>query len=704
MMTPTMGNDLARLVVFLLMVAAFTIAGLNGWRLYRMLRLGGPENRFDRPAERRGFFVENVLLQKRVMNKRVIGLLHFIIFVAFLVIQVGLIEMFVAGLFPGVEVPIISSAAFAAVLDLFLLLAGLACLGAAWRRWVVRPPFLHNSRDAALILILIGGVVVTFLFTHAYFILANDPHDAKAMFVSYALAQALRPFTSPEAAQALFAGWWWAHILVVLGFLAYIPTSKHLHLFAAPLTGYFVDLKPKGALAPIENIEEAEHFGVGKLEDLSWRQLLDTYACTECGRCDENCPALLSDKPLSPKMLILDIKEHLFETAPLKLTGVAGQVARFGFGERQTDHEKPDAVNQVFVGGVIQDETLWSCTTCRHCVTACPVFIEHVPKIVDMRRYLVLEENRFPHELQNIFESMERNQNPLQVSNFSRADWAARLNVKFMADHPEAEVLYWVGCVSSFDQRNQKVAESIVRILQAANVDFAILGLEESCTGDPARRIGNEYLYQIMAQMNVETLNRYQPKMILTGCAHCFNTIANEYPQFGGRYNVVHHSVFIRRLIAEGRLKLDPTVQGLLDGTGDGRAGPARITFHDPCYIGRYNDIYDQPREVLAAVPGIEQREMARTRERSFCCGAGGGRAFMEERTGKRINRLRVQQAVETGAEVIATACPFCTQMFEDGINGEGVRDRIRVLDIAEIVGAHLAEPAQTDAPAAADD
>jgi Fe-S oxidoreductase len=408
------------------------------------------------------------------------------------------------------------------------------------------------------------------------------------------------------------------------------------------------------------DLENSETFGVGSLTELAWKDLFDTYNCTECGRCTSRCPANMSGKELDPKWLILHLRERLFEEAPA-LLGQAGA----------------KAPEKALVGDVIHDNVLWACTTCRWCVDACPVFIEHVPKIVDMRRWLVLTESRFPNELQPAFRNLETNGNPWQMSWQTRADWAQDLGVRRMADVAEAEYLYWVGCYGSFDERNKKVARALVRVLQAAGVDFAILGNEEKCTGEPARRLGHEYLYQTLAQGNIETLKQYKFQTIVTACPHCFNTIRNEYPQFDGHFRVIHHTQLLDDLIRAGRLR-------------PGRRDGERITYHDACNLGRYNDIYDEPRRVLAEVTRGELVEMRLNRAKGFCCGGGGGRAWVEEHEGRRVNQLRVEQAMEVKPDILASACPFCLTMFEDGVKAKEVGDRIRTRDIAELLAERL--------------
>ena len=475
---------------------------------------------------------------------------------------------------------------------------------------------------------------------------------------------------------------------------------------ATPFNVFFENYAPKGALPLMENLEEREDYGVSKPEQFTWKQLLDGYACTECGRCNIVCPAANTGKPLFPKEIILGVKEALFvqskeilgEKTLWSKIGVAGVHADETATEQEAHHEP-------MVGGIISTDALWACTTCQACMEICPVAIEHVPKIVDMRRHLVMEESDFPDEVTSLFNNIERNFNPWEISNDTRAEWAAGLDVPLMSENPDAEVLYWVGCMGSFDQRNKQVATAVAKILKAAEVNFAILGPEEWCTGDPARRIGNEYLWQMMAQQNIETLDSYgfntavdhshghnghaagnvvasvalKHRTIVTACPHCFNTIKNEYPQLGGSYEVVHHSVFIDRLLKEEKISLPP---------GFDRR---KMTYHDPCYIGRYNDVYDEPRHVLTVLNSNGVTEMRRNRNKSFCCGGGGGRAWMEEKIGKRVNQARVTEALDTGAEVLAAACPFCITMFDDGIKGVEAEEKMHIEDIAEIVAHAIA-------------
>ena len=472
--------------------------------------------------------------------------------------------------------------------------------------------------------------------------------------------------TSPVTVDVLFHVFWWMHIVLVLGFLNYLPYSKHLHVLTSIPNVYFSSTNPRGALKPI-NLEEegVEKFGASDIEDLTWKQLLDGYTCTECGRCTASCPANLTGKLLSPKKIIVDIRRRVTEKGPLVLEGLAPAAAASG-GEK-------GPLEKTLVHDYISAQELFACTTCMACVQECPVNIEHVDAIVEMRRNLVLMESEFPTEVQSLFRNLETNGNPWAFPASSRADWAEGLEIPTVQSNPNPEVLFWVGCAGSFDARYKKVTVAFAKLMKEAGVKFAILGVEEKCTGDSARRIGNEYLAQTLIKENVATLNNYGVKKIVTSCPHCFHTLKNEYPQFGGIYEVVHHTDFLNSLIRKGLLKPAQDV-------------PASVTYHDSCYLGRYNDVYDAPRAVLGAVGGIELTEMEKSRSKGMCCGAGGGRMWMEEKEGKRVNIERTEQALATGAVVISTACPFCMTMMNDGVKAKDKAETVAVKDIAEIL------------------
>lgn len=701
--SPT-GGWVGTLLFVILFIAALVLFGIRMGKLVTLLLKARPEDRTDHMGDRIGEFFQVVLGQSSVLRDPIPGLAHFFTFWGFIIIQFGLLNL-ILGAFNG-SLPLLGdNRIFAVVLDLFVVLVLVSLIVFAIRRGIVRPKqlssSLHGPWDGFIILGLIFLVILTLALVEGFEYAAS--HGAAwtpigALFGPW-LGQAGAAFNI-----GAYRFFWWLHILVVLSFLVYLPRSKHLHLMATPFNVFFRNYKPQGALPLLENLEEREDYGVSKAEQFTWKDLLDGYACTECGRCNTVCPATNTGKPLFPKEIILGVKESLFARSDeilgensiynkLGLVGIKAGNAQ----QEQEDHPEP------MIGGIISKEALWSCTTCMACMEVCPVDIEHVPKIVDMRRSLVMEESDFPSEVTSLFNNVERNGNPWEISSDKRAEWAAGLDIPLMAENPDADVLYWVGCMGSFDRRNQRVATSVAKILKAANVNFAILGPEESCTGDPARRIGNEYLWQMQAQQNIETLNGYgfnaiavssddnghasnngavavanKHRTIITACPHCFNTIKNEYPQLGGNYEVVHHTVFIDSLLAEGKLKLP---EGF-----DQR----KLTYHDPCYIGRYNGVYDQPRRTLNVLNSNGVTEMRRNRNKSFCCGGGGGRVWMEEKIGKRVNQARVNEALETNAEVLAAACPFCITMFEDGVKGAEAEEKMQIEDIAEIIARAL--------------
>lgn len=653
----------------LLLLAAIAV-GL-GWflrdalRLYGLMRLGRPERRLDQPGERTRGWVLNVLGQGRLLTRPYAGLMHALIFWGFLVITLNTIEQFGRGLWTDFRLPLISdSAPFSLALDTFQLLVLVGVGMALYRRIAVKPWYLNLTGDAIIILSLIGTLMVTGFLAEAFRIAADPQPEQRWRFVAFTLAGLLMPLGAPTNMLA-HVPFWWAHMLTVLGFLAYLPHSKHMHIATAPFNVWLRTMTPKGQLPYLdveEALEQGQALGISRLTDLTWKDLLDTYTCTECGRCTSECPASISGKPLSPKDLILDLRHHLLNRGP--------GLARYG----AAPSEPAD-----LVGEVIADEVLWDCTTCRACVDACPVFIDHVPKIVNMRRHLVMGESRIGRELQSLFDNLEATGNPWRFPRARRADWAAGLDIP-TGQATDAEVLYWVGCFGSYDDRSKKVARAFSRLMERAGVKFAILGTAETCTGDPARRAGHEYLYQLLAQENVQTLNAAQEagiKTIVTACPHCYNTISVEYPQLGGSYRVLHHTQLLAELVAQGRLQPELACEEVL-------------SYHDPCYLGRYHDTYDEPRALLTAIPGVDLREIHPCREKAMCCGAGGGHAFMEETRGRRINHIRLEQALAMNPRRLATACPFCLMMFEDATGARGMSATLPVQDVAELLEASL--------------
>ncbi len=654
-------------VVFLLAAAILYFVD-RARQLYGILRLGPNENRFDHIPERVRGVAEYVGAHTRMFRNRYSGILHFFIFYGFVVLLTAIVQAFGEGIFPGFSLAWIGGNTWLAFMqDLFGVLVLIGVAMAAINRVLIRPRQFQesNERDAAIVLSLIATIMIGMLGQNGARI-AGDP-SVPWRPVSSAIARLFESIGwQGSAAVPVHETFYWIHILGVLAFLVYIPSSKHLHIIVAIPNIFFRKLGPKAgaALVPID-LEHADHYGTSKVTQNSWKNLLDLYACTECGRCQEQCPAFLTGKPLNPKMIIVDSRENLYRTVRDAL---------------QEPPRAPQAA-QKLIGEAITEDEIWSCVACGACQEECPVLIEHVPKIIDMRRSLVLEDSRFPKEAQGALRSIETQGNPYGLPRAQRGDWAQGLGVKTLDEKPDAEYLYFVGCAASYDEANRAVARAFVGLLQTAGVDFAILGREETCNGDPARRIGNEYLYQLQAQQNIEAMNQRRVRKVVATCPHCFNTIKNEFPQFGGAYEVVHHTQLLAQLVAEGRLK-------------PARAIAGKFTYHDSCYLGRWNDIYDAPRAVVESIPGAELVEIERHHKRGFCCGAGGGRMWMEEKIGKRINHARVEQTLRTQAPRVATACPFCLTMFRDGISAKNAGDQLQVQDLAQF----LAESVDGDA------
>ncbi len=648
-------------LVFLLVAgAAFTVSGLRFSKLFKLLKAQkGRTKPIDHFAERIKTTLVNVLGQKAVLKKPLVGFMHALIFWGFIIITIGTMEQFLSTLIHGANFEFVGPAFYGllvVVQDFFTMFVLVGVAYSFYRRLVLKPSHLKLSRDALFVLTFTGGLMLSIFMMNACFIVAHSPWFAEHQVFSNILANAIGGFGfSSETALALAMTFKWVHMLLVLGFAVYIPASKHLHIIAAGPNTFLKHLPREKGMTPI-NFEDDKitQYGAAKVTDMSWKDVLDMYSCTECGRCQELCPAWNTQKPLSPMALVNDLKYNLFRNKDAILTGKYEEVTH--------------AVDQA-----VTEDVLWACTSCRACEIACPVFIEHTDKIYDMRRNLVMMESRFPAEAQTVFKNMETNGTPWAMSPDDREKWADGLNVPLAKEQEEVDVLLWVGCAGAFDDRNKKVLRSLVSLLRKASVRFAIIGKAEQCTGDPARRIGNEYLFQTMAKTNITTLARFKFKKVLTSCPHCFNTLKNEYKDFGGNYDVEHHSQFLSKLVNEGKLKPSKSLDEL-------------VTYHDSCYLGRWNGEYEGPRHILNSVPGVRAVEMKSNKEQSLCCGAGGGRMWMEEKLGKRINIARTEQAIDTKASVVAAACPFCTTMVTDGIKAKEMTGKIRVLDVAEIL------------------
>jgi Fe-S oxidoreductase/nitrate reductase gamma subunit len=644
-----------------LIVIVILIYGLI--RRIRLWRIGKPESRVDKPIKRIGSVILFGFGHKRILKEPYPGIMHLFLFWGFLILFIGTVLIFFQEDFTKLFFNknfIFGNfyLTFSSILDLFGLLAIIGVLLALFRRYVLKPKRLDNKFEDALVLIVLFLILITGFTNEGLRIASTSPEFERWSFVGWQFSKLFLALggSSESSFENLHLFSWWIHVILAFGFIGYISYSKLLHFISSPLNQFFRSFSPQGEVKPILDIENAETFGVAKLSEFTWKQLFDTDACTRCGRCQDNCPAYLSEKPLSPKKIIQDLKNHLVSQ-----------------GKTLSQKENPEDQSQPIAGSVITEDELWACTTCGACQEVCPIFVEVVDKVVDLRRYLVLMESKFAPEVKLFFKNMETNYNPWTIGFATRGDWAKDLKVKILAEDSNVDFLLWIGCAGSFDERNKKVSRSLVNLLEKAKVNFGILGSEEMCCGETLRRMGNEYLAQILMQQQIELFNKYGIKKIITYCPHCFNTFKNEYPQFAGNYEVFHHTEFLWDLIKKKKLELSTSVE-------------MSVVYHDSCYLGRYNNMYDASRKLLKSIKDTQLFEMKRRKDRSFCCGAGGGRMWMEETLGKRINQMRVDQAVQTNASVLASACPYCLTMLGDGIKEKGVEQLISAFDIAELV------------------
>jgi len=692
---------MSTLVFLAMMVVALGIFGRTMYRRTAILFKTVSDDRFDNFGER----VRNVLVyafgQKKfvqqeprpdtALSEQAAGWMHFFIFWGFTILAVQVVHMFARAfvddfyLFPFS--PGLLGGPYLLLKDFMEVMVLGSVVYAIYRWRVLHPARLYGYKpaeqrlsnqshwEAYLILGFIGTIVISGkLYDGGRMVFeADNLHVQAEMWwqpFSYMVSVVLAGIGGARGAEFASDAAWWIHNVVILVFLNLLPQSKHFHILTFLPNVLFAKTKPKGQIAK-QDLENATSFGTSHINQFTWKQVLDMYSCTECGRCSSHCPATMSGKELAPRQLLLDLRDYLYEneTALLAANGATASP------------EEPILVGENIVGDrLIKDEVLWACTTCRACEEACPIMIEYVDKIVDMRRHLVQEAVRFPAELTRTFKSMETTGNPWGIDASDRDAWAKGLDIPLMADKPDAEFLYYVGCAGSFVDRNKRTTQAVAKILKQAGVDFAILGKEELCNGETARRIGNEYLFQSMAEMCNEVIQGYNVKKILTNCPHCFNTLKNEFPQFGGNYDVVHAVEFVRDLLADGRIAMN-------DDTGREKR---TITYHDSCYLGRYNDVYDAPREILQGIPGVRLKEMDRNRKFGMCCGAGGGRMWMEEDADKRVNVNRVEQALETKPDAVAVACPFCMTMIDDGLKSKNLEGQVEAVDVMELVADRL--------------
>ena len=634
----------------LLAVAVFAWGFLQRLKVYH---LGKLLNRSDNSGARIVGLLKDVLLQTKVMTVRGPGIAHGLFFWGFFLLFIGTCLILLQADFTDLffDIKFLKGTVylyFSLILDLAGLVAVVMLAGLFVRRYLVRPEGLETTKDDAIMHGLLFAILLTGFFIEGARMAVTEMGTPLANWspVGLFFAKAMIPL-GEASLKSLHVGLWWLHMVLVVGFIMLIPFTKFRHILTTSANYFFADQGPKGNLTTLDlEDEEVETFGVSQVSEMTWKDIFDTDACTQCKRCQDRCPAHTTDKPLSP----------------MKVVNQIGEVAFNSPGDNLVETVSRDA--------------LWSCTTCLACQEICPASIEHVNKIVDMRRNLVLMEGEFPgEEVMAAAEHVEVNGNPLGLGYASRGDWAEAVGVKELADDPDVDILYFVGCYASFDKRNIKIATSFVKLCQAAGLKVGILGKEEKCCGEPVRKIGNEYLYQSLAAENIELIKSYNVKQIVTTCPHCFNTLNKDYRDLGFSLPVEHYTVFLEKLVSKGRVKL--------------RKDSFDCTYHDSCYLGRHNDIYEQPR-VLLDVAGARVAEMDQSQSEGFCCGAGGGRILAEENLGERINNKRVGMAAETGAKMLVSNCPFCLTMFEDGIKGLGMEESMVSKDIAEILVERL--------------
>ena len=698
------------LLMSILLLLGLAVLGVTLYRKILLLKALAAVERPHHFKERLFNLLVLAIGQKRLIGRKreqVSGTMHALIFWGFCILIVRSITLFGEGFQTGFHLPFLGDEMilgylYIALKDVTEGLVLLMVVFAIYRRAVLKPTRLHNSAEAYFVLLMIGCLMMTDLVydgarlnliqvfgNPAQLHFFNNPQwGSEFQWTPVAVGAAtLMSGFSGDTQFYMMTGMFWIHIGLLLIFLNFLPLGKHFHVLTALPNVFLMSIgypHEKAQLLDLENEAawEDESLGVNHIHQLNWKQGLDLYTCTECGRCKEVCPTYVTDKPLNLKDFNDALKTELISNADpiIKRHQLSTSVEEGGddtkIAELKEEMTSLNSKNRL-IGDVISEETLWACTTCRACEGVCPVTIEHVPRITAMRQGQTLMAEAYPKELNTALKGLERNGNPWGIGYDKRADWAEGLGVKTLAENPDVEYLLWIGCAGSFDDRSRKVSVSLTRILQQAGISFGILGVEEKCTGDFARRVGNEMLFQMMAQENIEILNKYQVRKIITACPHCLNTLKQEYPQMGGHYEVIHHSELIEQLIRENKITLQKSFEGSL-------------TYHDPCYLGRYNEIYSQPRSILQAISKEKPLELERHGQESFCCGAGGGRMWMEETIGQRINIERSEEILRRDVSNVAVGCPFCLTMIEDGMKELGKEEEVKTLDIAELVVTHM--------------
>jgi Fe-S oxidoreductase len=652
------------IIGFLVFSPALAAAFSFGYvRRFLLWRLGGKDSRTDNLVGRIKTTILVAFAHMRILREAYPGWMHFMILWGSILFVFGkLIRLFSYTVHinnPPQDVFLYASLA-SEVGAALIIIGGLLAI---FRRYILKPPRLDTKADDTLVFFWVFVILLTGFMIKGFRIATADASPAEWYLwapISFGFSKIFETFSITYYNQILVWHRVIFHTAVAFIFLAYIfiYRSRLQHVLLSPLNIFFRSHKPKSALTPID-LETAESYGTSKIEQFTWKQLLDLDACTRCGRCQDNCPANISGKALSPKKVILDLRDHLYEVYPIPLW------------------RKPKEPRRDMIDEVITQDVVWDCTTCRACQEACPVYIEHIDKIVDMRRNLALERAEFPESVQGALQSLGTRGHPWRGTTATRTDWMNGLGVTTLSEKADVDLLYWVGCTASLEDRNMKVAIATAKVLQAAGINFGVLGVEEGCCGDPARRMGDEYLFQTLCQKNIEVLKNYNIKKIVASCPHCFSTLKNEYPQFGGNFEVIHHSQLIADLISQGKLRVGGTDR-------------VKVAYHDSCYLGRHNDIFRQPREVLDSIKGIDRVELSRHGTKGFCCGGGGGHMWMEEPPEQRLNTRRTDEVIQAKVDTVATACPYCLSMFEDGLKAREVEESIKAMDLSELVARAL--------------
>lgn len=665
-------------IMYILAVLAVVVLIYAIYQHYRRWHMGQPSNRLDPLGKRVWDFIVfalvDVVLHRRFLGidanldkggiKRIKpkefypGFSHFLLFAGGIILLLGTIleaaNQYIYDFNQGNFY-----LGYSLITDLGGLMVIVGAVLSIIRRYVVKPDRLDNKLDDLFVLLFILAVVISGFVVEGLRIAATELNKAPDWAVwspgGYMFALALSG-VSEETLLGWHRGMWWFHVGLFLGAVIYVSlfNSRLFHIFWDPINVFFRNFGPRGALMPMD-FDTTELFGASKIEDFTWKQLLDLDACTRCGRCQDACPAYFSGKRLNPKQLILNLKEHLYDVYPDPI------------------QKKSSAPRKDMISEILTDDVIWDCTTCRACMQACPVYIEHVDKVIDIRRNLAMEQSRLPEEVQNTLRSLGAEMHPFKGTTATKTTWFEGMDIQVLSELKKYEILYWVGCTAALDDRNMNVAKAMAQIMRAAEIRFAVLGDEEICCGDPARRMGDEYLYQTICANSIEILNRYNVKKIVTACPHCFNTLKNEYPQFGGNFEVIHHTQFITELIRKGKLNL-------------GTLEDATIAYHDSCYLGRYNDIYHEPRSILQSINKGKHVELSHYWSSSFCCGGGGGHMWMDEDAENRINTRRVDEIIQANVDIAATACPFCLAMLEDGAKVKGIEKSLQIKDLSELV------------------